>query len=471
MGLNSVDPWEEQNHEYDQLIRREVKLLSRSCFPLVISFLLQNSLSMASIFFVGRLGSAELSAVTLGSMAAIITGFSAVQGLATCLDTLCAQSFGAGRYALVGLYFQRCTALILTCFIPVALFWFYGAEYVLQFLVPEPHLVVLSSLYLRWIILGVPGFVVFETGKRYLQAQGIFNASTYILCCVAPINVVLNYLLILSPTYGLGFIGAPIAVSITYYLMALGLLLFVFLNRNNAELQPLKCWGGLDLRNAFRNWLALFALGLPGVIMVVSEFLAFEALTFMAAYLGPTHLAAQSIMASLCLISFQVPFAVGIATSTRVANLVGAGLPNSAKHTTKVSVVFGACLAVFNFSVLYFARFQIPKAFTTEQDVVDMVAATIPYIAYMTFFDQITAVTSGILRGQGRQAFGSKLNLFCYYVIGVPVAYYLAFHVGLEIRGLWVGVGGSLAFIGLVQWWYVTHVLWDDIIAQAERNE
>jgi MATE family multidrug resistance protein len=77
-------------------------------------------------------------------------------------------------------------------------------------------------------------------------------------------------------------------------------------------------------------------LALPGLLMVEAEFLAFEILTLASSYFGTTHLAAQSILSTLTSLTFQIPFPISIAASTRVANLIGATLSDAAKTSAKV---------------------------------------------------------------------------------------------------------------------------------------
>jgi hypothetical protein len=77
-------------------------------------------------------------------------------------------------------------------------------------------------------------------------------------------------------------------------------------------------------------------LALPGLLMVEAEFLAFEILTLASSYFGTTHLAAQSILSTLSALTFQIPFPISIAASTRVANLIGATLTDAAKTSAKV---------------------------------------------------------------------------------------------------------------------------------------
>lgn len=80
--------------------QRESMTILRYSGPLTITFILQYSLPVASIFTVGHIGKVELGACSLASMTANITGFAIYQGLATSLDTLCAQAYGSGRCVL-----------------------------------------------------------------------------------------------------------------------------------------------------------------------------------------------------------------------------------------------------------------------------------------------------------------------------------------------------------------------------------
>ncbi len=90
----------------------------------------------------------------------------------------------------------------------------------------------------------------------------------------------------------------------------------------------------------------MIKLALPGLLMVEAEFLAFEILTLASSYFGTTHLAAQSILSTLTALTFQIPFPISIAASTRVANLIGATLTDAAKTSAKVVSTLTAHLSM-----------------------------------------------------------------------------------------------------------------------------
>jgi MATE family multidrug resistance protein len=80
----------------------------------------------------------------------------------------------------------------------------------------------------------------------------------------------------------------------------------------------------------------MIKLALPGLLMFEAEFLAFEILTLASSYLSATHLTAQSILGTLTTLTFQIPFPMSVAACTRVANLIGATLPDAAMTSAKV---------------------------------------------------------------------------------------------------------------------------------------
>ena len=233
--------------------QRETKTLWRYSSPLVVTFVLQYSLTVASIFTVGHLGKVELGAVSLASMTANITGYAIYHGLATSLDTLCAQAYGSGRKQLVGLQLQRMVYFLWLLTIPIGIVWL-SAEKILERIVPERRSAELAGLYLRILLIGAPGYACFESGKRFVQAQGLFSATTYVLLVAAPLNAFMNWLFVWR--FGWGYVGAPIAVVVTDNLLPLLLLSYVYF------IDGKQCWNGLTKR-AFHNWGSLSLPSLP----------------------------------------------------------------------------------------------------------------------------------------------------------------------------------------------------------------
>jgi MATE family multidrug resistance protein len=243
--------------------------------------------------------------------------------------------------------------------VPIAVLW-YHADTILTAVIPETETALMAAQYLRILILGTPGVAAFEVGKRFVQAQGLFHATTYVLLVGAPLNIIFNWLLVWKLQWG--FNGAPLAVACTQLLLPLLLLGYV------CFIDGSQCWDGLS-RRAFHNWGEFFnfqsspsqaymihptgpmiKLALPGMLMIEAQYFAFELLTLVSGQFGEASLVAQSILVTLGASGYQVPFAISIAASTRVANLIGARLKDAA--WTSMKVVSRLCFSLLAPSML-----------------------------------------------------------------------------------------------------------------------
>lgn len=441
--------------------QREAKTLAQYASPLIITFLLHYSVTVTSVFTVGRLGTLELGAVSLATMTANITCYAPIQGLATCLDTLCAQAYGSGHKHLVGLQLQRMTYLLWILLFPIALLWWHGGL-VIEALIPgQPSTAALTGIYLKILILGTPGVAAFESGKRYVQAQGLFHATTWVLLVGAPLNVLANWFFVWK--MGWGFAGAASAVVFTQNLLPCLLVLYVYF------IEGSECWNGFS-RRAFSNWGPMIKLALPGMIMVEAQYFAFEILTFAAGQFGPVQLAAQSVLVTMTSTCFNIPFPLSIAASTRVANLIGARLPGAAKTSARVALVAGILTGMFNLTLLGSLRFKLPYLFTDDEQVVGIVSTVATTCAIMQIFDSLAAMSHGLLRGIGRQHIGGYTNLFSYYLIAIPVSFTTAFALDWELEGLWFGVTTGLIVVTSVELFYLYQADWDYAVEEAEMR-
>lgn len=326
------------------------------------------------------------------------------------------------------------SCFLLLLFLPLVVLWLNATE-ILALMIPEYRTAELAGLYLKVYLLGVPAFIIFEGSKRFVQAQGLFHATTYVLLIAAPLNVFLNWFFVWH--LGWGFVGAPVSIVITQNLLPVLLVAYVYF------VDGRQCWGGFS-RRALSNWGPMIRLSVPGMIMVEAEWFAFEILTLATGQFGSTYLATQSILVTITSTTFQIPFPIAIAASTRVANLIGAGLVDAARTCARVAFWAGVAVGCLNVTILAAFRYQLPLLFTQDPDVVGLVASVMPVCAVMQLVDCMAAISHGLLRGTGKQEFGGYANLVCYYVVALPLAFGTAFGLGWKLYGLWAGVSVGL---------------------------
>ncbi|KAG0031904.1 hypothetical protein BGZ81_000334 [Podila clonocystis] len=447
-----------------ELTMREFKILLKYSGPVVLTYILQNSLQLASLISLGHLGSIELAASSLASMFAAVTCWSVSLGTATALDTLCSQSFTSHHPHTLGLHLQRAILVLMVLFVPIAGVWL-SSEHIFSLLGQEPALAQHAALFLRGLLPGAPAFLIFECVKKYLQAQGNMHASTYVLLIASPINVILNYSLVWNKYIGIGYIGAPIATSISYWNMLILLLLYI------RFVDGYQGWGGWS-KDALTGWPAFLKLAIPGVMMVCTEWWAFEVVSLAASYLGTVALAAQSVVVQTSGLLYTIPFGVSIAASNRVGNLIGKGDHRSAKVASRVSIALAIIFGMFNSSMLILSKDRWGRLFSDDSDVVATVAMVLPLVALFQISDGIAGVGGGVLRGVGLQHLGAYLNLIAYYLVAFPIGYLLAFTLGWGLKGLWSALCVALWMVSIGELWVIIKTNWPAEVSKCrERND
>lgn len=454
-----------KNPELETTWRAETAILARYSGPLMLTYVLQYSFQLVTVFVAGRLGTKELGAASLATMTANVTGLCVYEGLSTSLDTLTSQAFGNNKKHLVGLHVQRMSLLVCVVTIPIGAVWI-SSPWILSALVPEKDQAILAGTFMRIYLLGGPGWAIFEAGKRLCQAQGDFTASLAVVLVCAPLNLLWNWLLVFH--FQLGFAGAAWAVVISNNLQPIVLALYVaFVAPSN-----LQCWPGLDLRRASQNWGPMIKLAIPGVMMTFSEWFAFDVLTIAAGYLSAPDLAAQSVLMTVVVLMYHIPFPISIAASTRFGNLIGYGALGAARLAWRTHYLIFVCIGIFDVILLTSCRHVIAAIFTSDDAVRAIITVVMPITAAAQFFDALLALSNGLLRGLGRQKIGGWVNLGVYYLFALPISFFLCFgppHMGLS--GMWIGPSTGLGCAALIMAIYMRMTDWQKAVEDARARE
>ena len=283
------------------------------------------------------------------------------------------------------------------------------------------------------------------------------RAGTYVLLITSPINAGLNYLFIF--TFDLGLHGAPIATGISYWLS------FVLLVAYARFVRGRECWGGFS-RRCFRNLWTFTRLSLLGLAHVGSEWWAFEIVALVAGRLGTIPLAAQSVIMTSDQIMNTIPFGLGVATSSRVGNLLGARNGSGASRAAHTAAWLSMLLGVVVLAILMATRSNFARIFNNDEAVVQLTAEVLPAVALFQIADGLAATNGGSLRGMGRQHVGAGVNLVSYYAAALPLGIWLAFH-GWGLSGLWWGNCIALYVAGTFQWVLVYFTNWGKEVDKA----
>ncbi|KAJ0267250.1 Protein DETOXIFICATION 16 [Hirschfeldia incana] len=401
--------------------------------PLIGVSLLQFCLQVISVMFVGHLGSLPLSAASIATSFASVTGFSFLMGTASALDTLCSQSYGAKMYGMLGIQMQRAMFVLILLSVPISIIWF-NTEHLLLFVGQDKSIATLAGSYARFMIPSIFTYGLLQCFNRFLQAQN--NVFPVVFCSgiTTCLHVLLCWVLVLKS--GLGFKGAAVANTISYWLNVVLLFCYVKLSPSCSL-----TWTGFS-KEALRDILPFMRLAIPSALMVCLEMWSFELLVLLSGLL-PNPVLETSVL-SICLNTagtvWMIPFGLSGAASTRVSNELGAGNPRVAKLAVRVVICIAIAESIVIGLVLIVIRNIWGMAYSSEPEVVTYVASLMPVLALGNFLDSLQCVLSGVARGCGWQKIGAFINLGSYYLVGVPSGLLLGFHFHVGGRGLWLGI-------------------------------
>ncbi|XP_028797896.1 protein DETOXIFICATION 12 [Neltuma alba] len=413
--------------------KEEVKIIGYIAGPMIPVLSSQFLMQVVSIMMVGHLGELSLSSTSLAISLSGVTGFSFLLGLASGLETLCGQAYGAQQYQKLGtLTYTAIFSLILVS-VPLSLIWI-NMEAILVFIGQDPLISHEAAKFIIWLVPALFGFAVLQPLIRYYQMQSLVLPMLISSCVSLLLHVPLCWALVFKS--GLHNVGAALAISISIWENVIILWLYMrFSSSCDKTRAPI-------LMELFKAIGEFFRFAVPSAVMICLEWWSFELLILLSGLLPNPQL--ETSVLSICLNTIStlycIPYGIGAATSTRISNELGAGNPDA----TRVSVVVTLCIAVLETTIvsttLFACRHVYGYTFSNEKEVIDYVTFLAPLVCLSVILDSIQGVLSGIARGCGWQHIGAYINLGAFYLCGIPLAATLSFWAKLRGKGLWIGI-------------------------------
>ncbi|REJ84236.1 MAG: MATE family efflux transporter [Acidobacteria bacterium] len=427
-------------------IRREVREVARLAAPIVTVQLGMLLMGTVDTMMLGRLSKEALAAGALGT--AVTFGIAAPAfGLIMAVDPLVSQAHGAGDRAAVLRHLVRGLVVVGTLSLLTMLgLWFVGPQ--LHWLRQQPEIVPLSTEYLRGVVPGMPGFLLFFLVRQTLQSMSIVRPAVLAVVAGNLVNVVANYALVFGGfgAPALGVLGSGLATSISRWVLLLVLVAASWpLIRQVVPARSAARSSALSRALRPGAFVDLVRLGVPISLQQAAEYWIFSLVALMMGALGAVQFAGHQIALNLASLAFMVPLGVAGAAATRVGNAIGRRDVEAARRAAVVSLGLGA--AAMSLSALTFAAFPrlLGRLYTPEPEVIAVAATLLPIAAAFQIVDGLQVVAAGVLRGAADTLLPAALALIGFWGLGLPAAWLLAFPLELGPRGLWWGLTLGLA--------------------------
>ncbi|KAM3412524.1 hypothetical protein ACQJBY_003938 [Aegilops geniculata] len=304
------------------------------------------------------------------------------------LETLCGQAYGAEQYGRLGVQTYRAMVTLTAVSIPISLLWVFMGK-LLTLIGQDPVIAHEAGRYIMWLIPALFAYAVSQPLTKFLQSQSLIIPMLWSSIATLLLHIPVCWLLVFKTS--LGYIGAALAISVSYWLNVFMLVAYIGCSNSCKEtFSP-------PTLDAFSGVGVFMRLALPSALMLCFEWWSFEVIILLSGLLPNPEL--QTSVLSTCMttitLMYTIAYGIGAAGSTRVSNELGAGNPEGARLAVRVVMSIAVTEAVLITGALLASQHILGYAYSSDKEVVDYVNAMVPFICISVAADSLQGVLSG----------------------------------------------------------------------------
>jgi len=416
-------------------------------YPVMLSQLGHVMMGVTDSIMVGHIGAEPLAAASLANVAFNVILLFGI-GVSYAITPLVASAQGDHNNKNIsdtlkhGLAINFINSLILVLVV-------YFGKNILYHIDQPAEVVALSIPYLDIITYSIIPTLLFQTFRQFSEGLSFTRIAMFVVIASNFLNIGLNYIFI----YGhlgfpaMGLVGAGYGTLLSRIVMAIGIAVYIYQSPSFKEFR-----GGFSVGNYSRSLIKkMLNIGLPAGVQFIFEVAAFDFSAVMMGWLGAKTLAAHQIAINLATISYMTTTGLAAAATIRVSNELG-----KRDFRTMRTVGFtlvGLALVVMALWGLIFivGRNFLPQLYIEDMEVIAIAAPLIVIAGFFQLADGTQVVCLGALRGMQDVKIPSLFIFIAYWVVGLPLGYFLGFKMGYGAIGIWTGllIGLTLTAIAM----------------------
>ncbi len=446
----------EEAHPSRTLWRTELRATLTLAWPLILANLSASLINATDVVLLGRLGPQALAAGALATnLVMSITIFG--MGLMIATAPMIASEIGRKRNSVrdVRRTVRQGLWMVVSFCLPVwTLLWF--AESIFRALGQQPDLSHGAAQMVHTLMWGMAPFLGMTVLRSFVSAKERTIWTLYVTLVGVIANALLNYGLILG-NFGfpqLGLMGAGMGSSIVNLAMFAIMAGIVVLHPDFRRYHLF----GRFWRADWPRYRTIVRLGIPIGFTMGFEASVFSAAVFLMGLISTASVAAHAVALQIASLTFMVPLGLAQATTVRVG--MGYGRRDAAEIGRAGWA--GFVLGVGFMSVTAVLMWLFPRPLIAlfvdagtpgGMNVTQLAVSFLAVAAIFQIVDGAQVMGAAMLRGLQDTRVPMVIALFGYWGIGIGVGTVLAFPMGLEGLGVWIGLATGLAAVSVLMIW------------------
>ncbi len=418
-------------------IRRAIVLLA---IPMMLEMAMESIFALVDTFFVGRIGVEALT--TVGLTEVMMTLIYAIGvGLSLAPVALISRFIGEKRpdKAARAAGQSIVLTLLLSLFIAVPAYVYAGD--LLRLMGGSPSVVAEGAGYTRILFAGNGIIMLLFLLNGVFRGAGEAATAMRVLWIANGINIVLDPLFIFGfgPIPAMGVTGAAVATTIGRGVGVLYQLYILFSGRSVVKI------AGSRLRIDPQMQLRIIRIAGSGAFQYLIGSASWIFLARVIATFGDAAVAGYTVAIRLILFTLLPAWGLSNAAATFVGQNLGAHRPDRAENgvwwTLGMTTVY---LGGLSFAY-YFLAGPLVRGFSQDAEAVAYGIGALRVFAIGYVFFGLGLIPVQAFNGAGDTLTPTLLNFVCFWLLEIPLSYYLAVSLGYEVKGvIWAVVAAEI---------------------------
>ncbi|OYT27392.1 MAG: hypothetical protein B6U97_01680 [Candidatus Altiarchaeales archaeon ex4484_96] len=417
-----------------------VQTIIKTSWPMVVAFLLQSAFNLADAFFVGKISSEALAAVSI-SFPIVFLIISLGSGIGVGVTSVTSRFIGAKKQKNADNASEHGLLIALVAGLTLSLAGLAATPHLFDIMGASGSLKDLALDYINVLLFFAPLMLMAFVGNSILRGEGDMITPMKVIGSAALLNIILDPILIFG--LGLGVKGAALATALSRFYAMVFILYYIHSRR---------AWVSLDFRNfsfEFDYIKRIFSVGIPSALSNISLSVGMFMLTIIVGFFGVDALAAFGVGFRLDSLVILPGLGVSIALVSMVGQNIGAGKVNRARSMTlKAGLLSSAFMSFIGLFFYLFAPWII-SVFNSEPLVVEYGTSLLRILPFSYIVMGVALSIGGAFLGAGRAHLALLVNCSRIILFAVPAAYIMAVKLNYGLDGVWWGIvfGSFTSFI------------------------
>lgn len=420
---------------------RAILLLS---VPMMLEMVLESVFAVMDVYFVSSLGASAVA--TVGLTESVLTLVYAVSiGLSMGTTALVARRIGEKNPGAAAESAVQAILVGVAASIPFAVAGVIYSREILALMGADAWSVTHGHRYMAWMLGGNVVVMLLFIINAIFRGAGDAAVAMRVLWLANGLNIVLDPVLIFGwgPFPAMGIEGAAVGNNVGRGLGVAVQLWVLF--RGARHIRVLASQVRLDA--GIMGRLVRTSLGGIGQFIIATS--SWIGLVRIVSEFGSQAVAGYTIAVRIIVFTMLPAWGLSNAAATLVGQNLGAGQPERAERSVWITgwvtmTVLGAV------SLVYILLSEpLVRIFTSEPLVIAAGAECLRIVSYGYLIYAWGLVMPQAFNGAGDTLTPTWINLACYWLLEIPLAYVLALELGMEVRGVWWSIVISEIVAGL----------------------